>query len=45
MHALVEKMGFCGGHACIHVKTKFEDKEFLIDVAGFKITQTVGSLW
>jgi len=29
----------------VHVKTKFEDKEFEVDVAGFKITQTTGSLW
>jgi len=29
----------------VHVKTKFEDKEFMVDVAGFEITQTTGSLW
>ena len=29
----------------VHVKTKFEDKEFEVDVAGLEITQTTGSLW
>jgi len=29
----------------VHVKTKFQDEEYTVDIAGFKIEQTTGSLW